>query len=75
MGIGGVLPQAGCYLSVVSDCKQTEVAVALLEHEVVSLPNLFGGGTEGKPGIGRARFGEGVVGAVLVDVFLGLSVL
>ena len=52
----GVLPQAGCNLSAVLDRKQTEVAVALLEHEVVGLPNLFVGGLEGEPGIGKAGF-------------------
>ena len=36
-GEGGVLPQAGCNLSAVLDLKQTEVAVALLEHQVVQI--------------------------------------
>ena len=70
---GGVLPQAGCDLPAVFNRKQTVVAVALLEHEVVRLPNLFGGGTEGKSGICEARFGEGGVGAVCVAVLFGLG--
>ena len=45
-GKGGVLPQIGCDLSAVLNCKQTKVAVALLEHEVVGLPDLFGGCSE-----------------------------
>ena len=74
-GVGGVLPQAGCDLSAVLDREQTEVAVALLEHEVVCLPYLFGGGTEWEPGIGEARFGEGAVCVVMVAVFRGLGLL
>ena len=70
---GGVLPQAGCNLSAVFDRKQAKVAVALLEHEVVCLPNLLWGGTKGEPGIGEARFGEGRVGAAGVAVFFGLG--
>ena len=62
-------------MSAVLDRKQAKVAVALLEHEVVCLPYLFGGGLEGEPGVGEARFGEGGVGAVLVAVFLGLCLL
>ena len=54
-GEGGVLPQAGCDLSAVFNRKQTEVAVALLEHEVVCLTDLFRGGSEREPGIGDAR--------------------
>ena len=71
----GVLPQAGRNLSAVFNRKQTEVAVALLEHGVVCLPYLFGGGPEWEPGIGKARFGEGAVSTVLVAVFLGLGLL
>ena len=50
---GGVLTQAGCNLSAVLERKQTEVAVSLLEHEVVGLPDLFGGGLEGEPDEGK----------------------
>ena len=74
-GVGGVLPQAGCDLSAVFNRKQTEVAVALPEHEVVCLPYLFGRGTEWEPGIGEARFGEGAVSAVLVAVLCVLGLL
>ena len=74
-GVGGVLPQAGCDLSAVLDRKQAEVAVALLEHEVICLPYLLGGGTEWEPDIGKARFSEGAVCAVLVAVFFGLGLL
>ena len=72
---GGVLPQAGCDLSAVFDRKQVKVAVALLEHEVVCLPYLFRGGTEGKPGVGEARIGEGRIGAAGVAVSFGFGVL
>ena len=56
-------------MSVVLDCKQANVALLLLEHDVIGLPNLFGGGLERKPGIGEAWFCECDVCAVLV-VFL-----
>ena len=72
-GEGGVLPQAGCDLSAVFDRKQAKVAVALLEHEVVGLPDLLRGGTKGKSGVSEARFGEGGVGAAGVAVFLSLG--
>ena len=72
-GESGVLPQADCDLSAVLDREQTEVAVALLEHEVVCLPDLLWGGSEGKPGVCEARFGEGGVSTVFVAVFLGLG--
>ena len=58
---GGVFPQAGCDLSAVFDCKQTEVAVSLLEHEVIGLPYLLGGGPERGPGVGKDRFDEGSI--------------
>ena len=74
-GERGVSPQAGCNLSAVLDCKQMQVAVALLEHEVVCLPDLFLGGSEGEPSIDKARLGEGGVGAVSVAVFFSLGVL
>ena len=74
-GKGGVLPQTGCNLSAVFYRKQTEVAVALLEHEVVCLPDLSGGGSERELGIGEALFCEGGVCAVLVAVFFGLCLL
>ena len=68
----GVLPQTGCDLSAVFDRKQMEVAVAQLEHEVVCLPYLFWGGSEGEPGICKARFGEGGVSAVSWTFLRGL---
>ena len=71
----GVLPQAGYNLSAVLDRKQATVAVALLEHEVVCLPDLFRGGWEWEPGIGEARSGGRRIGAFLMAVFLGLGVL
>ena len=67
------MPQAGCDLSAVFDRKQAKIAVALLEHELVCLPDLFGGGTEREPGIGEARFGEGGVGAAGAAIFFGLG--
>ena len=44
---GRVLPQAGCDLSEVFDRKQGKVAVAVLDHEVVCLPDLFQSSTWG----------------------------
>ena len=72
LGERGVLPQAGCNLSAALDRKQTEVVVALLEHEVVCLPYQFGRGLEGEPGICEARFDEGGVGAILRAFLRGL---
>ena len=72
MGEGGLLPQTCCDLSAVLNRKQPKVAVALLKHEVVCLPDLLRGGLEWEPGIDKDRFGECGVGAVLVAVFLGL---
>ena len=69
------MPQAGCNLSSVFNRKLTEVAVALLEHEVVCLPNLFWGGSEGTSGVCEARFGKGGVGVIFVAVFFGLGSL
>ena len=57
--IRGVIPQAGCHLPAVLNRKQAKVAVSLLEHEVVSLPDLFRGGAEGEPCIGGARLEKG----------------
>ena len=65
LGEGGLLPQASRDLSAVLNHKQTEVAVSLLEHEVVCLPYLLWGGLEWEPGICEARFGESGVNAVL----------
>ena len=72
---GGVSPQRGGDLPAVFDYKQSEVAVALLEHEVVCLPDLFRGSTEGQPGIGEPWFGEGGICAILLAVFFGLGSL
>ena len=71
-GERGVLPQAGCDLSGVLDCKKAKVAVALREHEVVGLPHLFRGALEGETGICEARLGEGDIGAVLWAFLRGL---
>lgn len=70
LGERGVIPQAGCDLSVVFNCKQTKAALALLEHKVVCLSNLFGEGTEWEPDIGEDRFGEGGIGAMLLSILL-----
>ena len=72
---GGVLPPTGCNLSAVFNRKQAEIAVDLLEHEVVCHPDLFRGGMEGKSGICEARSGESGVGAVFGAVFFGLGSL
>ena len=69
---GGVLPQAGCNFSVVLDHNQAKVAVALLEHKVVCLPDLLRGGTKVEPGVGEARLGECHIGTRFLAVFLGL---
>ena len=71
----GVVPQVSRDLSPVFDSEMAEVAVALLQHEVICLPDLFGGGSEEKPGICEARFAECGVDAVFVAVFLGLGFL
>ena len=71
---GGVLPQAGCNLSAVLDRKQTEIAEALLEHAVVCLPYLLGGGSEGQPGVGEPRFGEFGVCGVFLAAHLSLGI-
>ena len=71
----GVVSQAGCDLSAVFDRKQAMIAVALLEHEVFCLTYLFGGGTEGGPGICEASFVECRIGIVFLSVFFGLGVL
>ena len=60
-------------MSAVLNCKQAKVAVALLEHEVVCLPNLFWGGMEGEPGICEARCCEFSLGADRVAVYLSLG--
>ena len=70
---GGVRPQAGCDSSTVFNRTQAKVAEALLDHKVVCLPNLFAEGTQEKPGIREARFGEFGIGANCVAVFLGLG--
>ena len=74
-GQGGVLSQVYGNRSAVLDREQSEVAVALLEHEVVGLHDLFRGGSEREPGIGKARFGEGGVSSHLLAIFLGLRIL
>ena len=73
-GDGGVLPQAGCYLSVGFDHKQAKVAAAVLEHEVVYLPYHFGGGTEREPRVGEPRIGEFSLDTVPLAIFLGLGI-
>ena len=67
------MPQAGCDLSAVFDHKQAKVAVALLEHKVVCLSDLFRRGTKRESGICEARFGECGVCAVCVAVLFGLG--
>ena len=49
------------------------MAPVTLDHGVVCLPNMFGGGTEGKPGLCEAWFIEGGVDPVLVAVLLGVG--
>ena len=50
------------------------VPVTLLQNEVVCLTDLFWGGMEGEPGIGKARFGEGGVGTIFVARFFSLGI-
>ena len=52
--VGGELAQALGDLPAVLDREEPQVAVLLAEHEVVCLPYLFGGGSEGGEGIGEA---------------------
>ena len=59
LGILGVLAQTLDNLLEVFEAEEPQVAVALLEHQVVSLPDLFGGGSEWQPVISKARLGEG----------------
>ena len=56
--VGGELAQALGDLPVVFDREEPQLAVPLAEHEVVCLPDLFGGGSEGGEGVGVARAGE-----------------
>ena len=43
----------------VFEAVEPQVAVAQLEHQVVSLPDLFGGGLDREPGICEAWLEEG----------------
>ena len=56
--VGGELPQALGDLPTVFNREEPQVAIPLAEHEVVCLPYLFGGGSEGGEGVGKAGSGE-----------------
>ena len=81
--VGGELAQALGDLPAVFDREEPQVTVPLAEHEVVCLPYLLRGGSEGGEGVGKARAGEfpdyaikvailvadgGHLGCVLVDL-------
>ena len=68
--VGGELAQALGDLPVVLDCEEPLVAIPLAEHEVVCLPDLFGGGSEGGEGVGKARAGEFPDNAVEVAILV-----
>ena len=53
--VGGELAQALGDLPAVLDREKPQVAGPLAEHEVVCLPDLFRGGSEGGEGVGVAR--------------------
>ena len=88
--VGRELAQVLGDLPAVLNREEPQVAVPLVEHEVVGLPNLFGGGSEGGEGVGVARAGEfpdyaikvawvgaegGQLGGVVVDlIFPGCHV-
>ena len=52
--VGGELAQALGDLPAVLDREEPQVAIPLVEHEVVCLPDLFGGSSEGGEGVGEA---------------------
>ena len=56
--IGGELAQALGDLPAVLDREEPQVTVPWAQHEVVGLPDLFGGGSEGGEGVGKARADE-----------------
>ena len=56
--VGGELAQALGDVPVVLDREESQVAVPLVQHEVVCLPYLFWGGSEGGEGIGEAGSSE-----------------
>ena len=56
--VGGELAQALGDLPAVLDHEEPQVAIPLAKHEVVCLPDLFRGGSEGGEGVGVARARE-----------------
>ena len=56
--VDGELDQALGDLPAVFDREEPQVAIPLAQHQVVCLPYLFGGGSEGGEGVGKARAGE-----------------
>ena len=56
--VGGELAQAFRDLPAVFDRKEPKVTVSFAQYEVVFLAYLFGGGSEGGEGIGKAWAGE-----------------
>ena len=68
--VGGELAQALGDLPAVLDREEPQVAVLLAQHEVVCLSYLFGGGSEGGEGVGKARAGEFPDNAVEVAILV-----
>ena len=56
--VGGELTQALGNLSAVLDREEPQVTTSWAKHEVVCLPYLFVGGSEGGEDVGKARAGE-----------------
>ena len=52
--VGGELAQVLGNLLAVFNHEEPQVAILLAEHELVCLPYLFGGGSEGGEGVGEA---------------------
>ena len=71
--IGGELAQAFGDLPAVLDREEPQVTVPLAQHEVVGLPYLFWGGSEGGEGVGKARAGEFPDNAVEVAILVAMA--
>ena len=68
--VGGELAQALGDLPAVFNREEPQVAVPLAQQEVVCLPYLLRGGSEGGKGVGKARAGEFPDNAVEVAILV-----
>ena len=68
--VGGELAQTLGDLPTVFNREEPQVAIPLAQHEVVCLPYLLGGGSEGGEGVGKARAGEFPDDAVEVAILV-----